>query len=183
MKNFLDINWLRANHQMIHFFGLGFIQIKIDEKSRLHFYHPELPPFVEHPHNHRYDFTSSVLKGRLHNIIWKETKDENDDLRIMRFESCTATNTLSLSEARKTRGKIVAEFFTSKGSSYFMPKEVFHQARAVEFPTITLLSRGPKEYDFASILEPADCQSICPFSKNLPENELWDLVEDSIDND
>lgn len=183
MNKFLDIHWLKANHQMIHFFGLGFIQIKIDEKRRLHFYHSELPPFVDQPHNHRYDFTSMVLKGSLKNVIWVKTDNPNGEPCVHRYDSCTSDDSIVLPETKETRRLIFNEFSTSKGSSYSLRKEMFHQVIVEQYPTITLLTRGPKEYEFASILEPLDYQPVCPFSRNLPEDELWVIVEKCLTDD
>lgn len=36
---YLDTDFLRKNHQLIHFFGLGFVQLKLDANLRMHFYH------------------------------------------------------------------------------------------------------------------------------------------------
>lgn len=47
--------------------GLGFIQLKLDGNQRMHVWHPDLPRrrCYEHSavHNHRFGFTSRVLKG------------------------------------------------------------------------------------------------------------------------
>lgn len=40
----LNLAWLKANHRTIHYFGLGFIQLKLDESRRMHFYVPSLKP-------------------------------------------------------------------------------------------------------------------------------------------
>lgn len=178
MQNYLDLDFLKENHQMIHFFGLGFIQLKLNQEERLHFYHEDLPAFVDQPHNHRYDFTSRVLKGCLENIIWKEAqKDPKAELSNLRYDSCTSDDNLEIPEGRLTKRKIVSRFYTAEGSGYYMPKEVFHQVNPMVKPTITLLSRGPKVYEFATILEPVDFEPVCPFSGNLPEEELWDIVK------
>src|SRR6187402_3246657 len=63
----LNIDWLKDNHISLEFFGLGFLQLKIDKNNRIHFYTRELPSIIgeEDVHNHRYDFNSCVLKGNL----------------------------------------------------------------------------------------------------------------------
>ena len=56
---------LKTNPQ---YFGLGFIQCKINQHERVHIYHPDLMPIVnieEEIHNHRYDFESTILMGKL----------------------------------------------------------------------------------------------------------------------
>lgn len=180
MSTYTDINWLKKNHKMIHFFGLGFIQIKINDIERLHFYHESLQAFVDQPHNHRYDFTSTVLKGCLRNIIWKECVASEGEPCVLRYDSCTSDKDVVTPESKTTNRKIVSTFVTNKGSGYFMPKELFHQVRVEVSPTITVLHRGYKEYEFSSILEPVGFQSVCPFSRNLSETELWEIVEDCL---
>lgn len=36
----MNIDWLKANSTMIHYFGLGFIQVKLGDLDRVHFYLP-----------------------------------------------------------------------------------------------------------------------------------------------
>mgnify|MGYP005825799843 CR=1 FL=1 len=58
--------------ETISLHGLGFIQVKLGANQRLHVWHPELPRRLcyEHSavHNHRFAFTSRVLKGEQVNV-------------------------------------------------------------------------------------------------------------------
>jgi len=58
--------------EAISLHGLGFIQIVLDGDQRLHVWHPELPrrDCYAHSavHNHRFAFTSRVLKGEQVNV-------------------------------------------------------------------------------------------------------------------
>ncbi len=74
---------------MIHYFGLGFIQLKINFETRMHFYSPELPQITsnEDVHNHRYDFESCVLKGELEQELFHVI---NGDTHLREQESCQA---------------------------------------------------------------------------------------------
>lgn len=53
--------------ETISLHGLGFIQLRLGGNQRMHVWHPDLPRRVcyEHSaiHNHRFSFTSQVLKG------------------------------------------------------------------------------------------------------------------------
>lgn len=57
--------------ETISLHGLGFIQLKLDGNQRMHVWHPDLPrrSCYEYSavHNHRFGFTSRVLKGTQHN--------------------------------------------------------------------------------------------------------------------
>lgn len=58
--------------ETISLHGLGFIQLVLPENQRLHVWHPDLPRRVcfEHSaiHNHRFSFSSRVLKGVQKNV-------------------------------------------------------------------------------------------------------------------
>lgn len=58
--------------ETISLHGLGFIQLKLGGNQRMHIWHPGLPrrDCFEHSavHNHRFSFTSRVLKGTLVNV-------------------------------------------------------------------------------------------------------------------
>jgi hypothetical protein len=58
--------------ETISLHGLGFIQLKLGGEQRLHVWHPELPrrDCYQHSsiHNHRFSFTSRVLKGVQRNV-------------------------------------------------------------------------------------------------------------------
>ncbi|MEL6876156.1 MAG: hypothetical protein AAGM33_11840, partial [Pseudomonadota bacterium] len=57
--------------ETISLHGLGFIQIKLPENRRMHVWHPDLPRRdcfqFSAIHNHRFSFTSTVLKGQHRN--------------------------------------------------------------------------------------------------------------------
>lgn len=58
--------------ETISLHGLGFIQLVLPGRQRLHVWHPDLPrrDCFEHSaiHNHRFSFTSRVLKGVQKNV-------------------------------------------------------------------------------------------------------------------
>lgn len=58
--------------ETISLHGLGFIQVKLEANMRLHVWHPKLPRRLcfEHSaiHNHRFSFSSTVLKGVQSNV-------------------------------------------------------------------------------------------------------------------
>ena len=58
--------------ETISLHGLGFIQVVLPGDQRMHVWHPELPrrACYEHSavHNHRFSFTSRVIKGTQRNV-------------------------------------------------------------------------------------------------------------------
>lgn len=171
----LDIDWLKKNHQMIHYFGLGFIQLKVTDTIRLHFYTVELPKIVddEEIHNHRYSFTSRIMKGSMYNYLYEvvpglgyekvpETCNPNievpDDVKK---EACTF--------------RYCGYQLMTKGSQYCIEHHQFHKVKATH--CITLLIRGPYEKQYAEVIRPFGAKAVCPFSVKLPETRLWEVVD------
>ena len=164
-----------------HYFGLGFIQLKLNKHERIHFYHPELMPIVdeEEIHDHRYAFTSHIVKGSLTNEIFScETMLFSD---IGMYEvSCSMEDEgkppYFLKEVEINK---VCEFSLNEGSDYFLTADAFHRIKYHE-PTITYLTRGEVIKDYARIIKPLDAPDVCPFSKKMEQKELWDIIRKNI---
>lgn len=177
-KKYLDIIFLKNNHTMIHAFGLGFIQIKLTDNIRIHFYSNKvtLTPSDEEVHNHRYNFKSTVLKGNLVNKIYSVSKEKNGNF-ILENESCNPNvDKKNHNKSLVSKPKLITQFSTSKGESYYIDKDTYHQVKALD-GTVTLLEREPIEKEFAQIVYE---KKICPFSVNLNEKVLWEIVEEII---
>lgn len=176
LSKVLDIEWLKANHKMIHYFGLGFIQIKLNDEYRVHFYTDKLPSIMpeEDVHNHRYGFQSWILKGQLTQKLYEVTigtdyikekesckegveVDEPGDLVSIK---CIDTKTFSVNEG------------------YTISHLDFH--KVIGKDCITLVSRGNIEKELAEVIRHVDNEKVCPFSKKIPESELWAIVEEML---
>lgn len=177
MSNFSD--YLKSKCKMIHFFGLGFIQVKVSHTQRYHFYSSELPGFVdqESVHNHRYDFTSTILGGKLKQEIFSVTPGEADAEFVMKEESCRS-NVKAPDTETPCRVYKLFEDTHVKGSTYTIDKDTFHKIVPVTDSAVTFLTRGPIKKEFATVVSPAGAEFVCPFSKQIPEEELWRLVSD-----
>lgn len=177
------VSLLQKNHTKIHFFGLGFVQVKMNDDSRYHFYHPELEAFAENPHNHRYYFTSTVVRGSLRNHIWEFTTHQptpGDVPAILRYESCDPATKVPDPRC-PVRVKKVSTFDVHEGSSYYLDANTFHQVeRLGDGPCITHLVRGPKVDDLAGVVCLEGKEDLCPFSRNLSEDELWRIVRECV---
>lgn len=174
----LTTDWLRANAKMAHFFGLGFIQVKLDDYTRVHFYHPDIPAFVEEPHDHRYDFISRVHRGMLVNRIWKLTSGDD---HVLSYESCRQ-NGPEVPADSLTGLVELGTFVTHKGSGYHMNAETLHTVEPYfdGGPVITVLKRELPFKEFARSVRKVDVPAACPFSRPMPDDELWDIVRDCV---
>lgn len=173
---FLDFDWLKANHEMIHYFGLGFIQLKIDKTFRMHFYTNRLPAIVpeEDVHNHRYDFSSKVLKGKLIQEFFAIT---DDDTHILEKESCKEG--VEAEGGGKPCGlqRLCVQHLHAP-SHYFIHHGAFHKVQSDD--CITLLERGDYQKELAEVVRLKNGQKVCPFSQKVPEEQLWEIVKDML---
>lgn len=171
---------LKTNSTKIHFFGLGFIQVKVTDKERYHFYHPELTAFVppEEIHDHRSDFTSTILKGVLSQEIYSITPQTISEFEL-RHVSCDANHKAPI-DRQFVMPELIATTHFNRGSQYKLSEKTMHKVLPVADSTITLLQRGTKKKPFANVVSSAK-EEICPFSKDLPEVELWEWVKRIID--
>lgn len=178
---FLQTDWLRKNAIMAHYFGLGFIQVKLESNRRVHFYHPDIPAFVENPHNHRYGFFSKVLKGSLTNRIYNLVPGE--EYRVF-YDSCKNNKSDNLPQSFNSGLKQIGEFITNSSSGYYINSETLHTVHP-DFSmgsVITFIERESPTKDFAKIVEKINHPSACPFSRPMDDEEIWKIVDKCINN-
>ncbi len=174
----ITLTELKKRCTKIHYFGLGFIQIKLGDRHRLHVYTEALPPIVESDeiHDHRYNFYSTVLHGSFHQEIFKKVKGGE---YTEEYENCMETKVEEPNENSTTMEKYnvikIGEQWFSKGSSYYIDSNCFHRVSSEE--AITLLSRSDYTKDRARVLRKNTGNKVCPFSKKISEEELWSIVE------
>ncbi len=174
----LDINLLKKEFQMIHFFGLGFVQLKVDNNLRYHFYHPDLKLIVddEEIHNHRYDFISTILAGSLTNHLYDYSISKNGT-HLLEKESCNQSLKINNEPLNVNIFKISEKTYYSN-QSYTCITSQYHKVDT-EF-AITRLYRSEIVSDYANVIRNKNKEKACPFSKKLTENECWDIVKDCI---
>lgn len=179
MEN-LTVDNLKKNHYMIHYFGLGFVQVKVSESERYHFYHPSLQPITEDPHDHRYDFVSTVLRGKIKNTLYELGDVDYAVPCEIRWENCKKDKGV-VPPPFMSKAVMTGIFTVSEGDKYFLGRNTFHQVERVsDGPLVTKIVRGKVVKDLARILLLPGKEPVCPFSKNLPEARLWEIVEDSL---
>ena len=173
----LSTSWLRANCIRAHFFGLGFIQVKLDDRRRVHFYHQDTPAFVEEPHDHRYDFISTVLKGTLVNHIWRLVPGDSHQVS---YENCRQGGP-EPPPGFRSGVESVGHFPVHADSGYHINSEVFHTVHPDFFsgPVITFIERELPKKEFARAVQSGE--SVCPFSRPMAEEEVWAIVEKCIE--
>lgn len=176
-----DMDWLRKNHIHLHSFGLGFLQLKLNDSQRMHFWHPGFKREREEVHDHRYNFTSTILFGSMHQEIYsfvnygyESIKGRSEMVEVTCEEGSEGEDRLI------AWGDLVPEFEGTlvAGTKYKLMADTFHRIDADH--CVTFLERSLKTKQFARVVRPIGTKSVCPFSEKLPEDEMWSMIEDCI---
>jgi hypothetical protein len=178
---FLTVDGLRAAGAVPKWFGLGFIQIKLNDRQRMHFWHPELSADTpeEELHDHRYFFTSHVVAGETTHEEWFFRKDDHGDHEMVAV-NCkpgSAGEEQHLGYGRVEQG---GSYTMVAGSKYTFPPTGYHRIRAER--CVTFLERGDVLTELATVIRPLGTPAVCPFERQIPEPRLWECVADLLEN-
>lgn len=177
MKNhLLNVDFLRENNTRMYYFGLGFIQVVLNQEERIHFYSTQLPVFNDEIHNHRYNFTSTILKGRFFDFRYQLIAG---DSHILTNETCNKDIPLLNSIEIPVGVKELSEREYRAGDSYDIFFNEFHGVDTVG-DTITYLKRSDIITDYAQVLFPKGVIKTCPFENTFKDDFLWDIIENTI---
>lgn len=170
---YFNIDWLKKNYMMAHYFGLGFIQIKIDDKTRMHFYSKDLPRVLpdEEIHNHRYHFNSFVYRGELDQEIFDVV---SGNTHTKEFEACKEGVEVDLAPVA-CGIRLNSQHTYIAGSRYKINHHVFHRVKCVDY-CVTLLTRSGYQKDYAEVIRPAGSEKVCPFSEKMSDGKIWEIV-------
>lgn len=173
-----NIDFLKTNCQRLYFFGLGFIQVKLNDSERVHFYTNVFPKTTakEEVHNHRYNFESTILQGTLVQEIFSCSLDDAGDSWITK-ETCNP-DTKKEFDRQKCTIKLLQRQKFCMGSSYWTDHDTLHRAESNN--AITYLTRGPYMKDEADVIYPANLTPTCPFSVKVSDDELWEVIRSMI---
>lgn len=174
----LDIDYLVKNHKRIYNFGLGFIQVVLSDDTRAHFYSGSVPRTNEEIHNHRYNFTSEIIKG---NFIQEKYILVPGDSHLLTNESCSKERELSNVISIETGVALADRSEYCQGETYSIYFNEFHKVDYVG-NTITFLTRSKIITDYAQVIFQKGQEKICPFSNRLENDILFQQVEAIIKN-
>jgi hypothetical protein len=180
-NKYLNIDWLKNNHEMVHFFGLGFIQLKINKMERLHFYTDLLPKTAndEEIHNHRYNFVSRILGGLLYQEIF-----EISTIKVLNSEFYVTQETCSAEHKEFPKvdcdvNKVFAQFY-DEGTSYYIDHNTFHKVKSAN--AITHVMRSDYKKELSDVVFKKTQEKVCPFSIKKTSDELFQIIEQIIKN-
>lgn len=184
-EDILNIDWLRSmsekNGTPPHWFGLGFIQLKLTENTRIHFWLPWLKSSErEEIHNHRYNFVSRVLAGSLHKEIYHVTYIDQDGGQPEPFELfttyCAPGHEGEITTTSPVDCEKIAEFDLVAGATYWFQHNQFHTTEGTDF-AITYLERENKVKSAAMVVKKTGEPTTCPFANPIPADVLWGHIK------
>lgn len=173
--NFLDIDWLKRNFQMVHYFGLGFIQLKLNDSERLHFYTDKIQKTVEEEevHNHRYNFVSTILCGNLQQEIYEIDETSAVKPYYLTQETCKADDKQEFLKVDCNIRKVFNGRYLV-GDAYYIAHPTFHKVASTD--AITHVKRSGYMKQFADVIYKKDQAIVCPFSVKMSEEDLFQII-------
>jgi hypothetical protein len=175
--------------------GLGMVRLKIGNQGFL-FYSDRAPAINMTIHTHRYDFTSTVLKGAIRNYLYVP--------KLVGHETNYKLTWKDMVEKVDTEGNTINEnveplnvctFNTVAGESYFLQRNVYHHVESVTPKLITrmdvvpptkeeLASRDTYWPQKAYFIIDKTIPYVGVYSQPKSEKECWEIIEYTLnDND
>jgi len=111
-------------------------------------------------------------------IVTSRGKVVSGDDHEVCLESCKPGAMAAPKPIMKTGVELFGSFAVGAGSGYHMHAQTFHTVQPLfEFgPVITVLQREAPISDFARTIRRVDSPAVCPFSKPMADDELWEIV-------
>ena len=175
----ITVDELRERGGYPHYLGLGVIKCRIGADESYHFYSDRAPVLVNQIHDHRFGFTSTVLKGRLKNTIYNtDGQDPNSTLQIERGEcKKDAERVVITPNAKFVKA---CEFFTSAGESYYIAYDSLHQVEYLTPKIITHLFKEPITQVEPRFVVDTTVPRVCAMSEPKTQDECWEIIEYTI---
>lgn len=191
MKNRLGF-YMRTDGKQPRFHGNGFIQLYLDDRTRLHIWTPSLPPLRNHNatiHTHRYDMASTVICGLLKHTtydVWPfiDGADNQDRCKVVRLTGASETDRKMPGEVDDLEYAYQArhEYVLGAGSQYTFGQDLFHSSdNGYDGTTATVFKKiGEDAPEFAKILllgsEAQPTHAFDPATQPSQE-AMWSVIE------
>ena len=163
-----------------YWFGLGFIQLKLSDTERMHFWTPAIPRKErEEIHNHRYNFTSLVLAGKLKHQTFYAVSDVLGAYELFQT-NCSPEKEGTVETVTPHHVFSSGYYEMVAGTKYFFPHYQFHTTEETLF-AITYLRREPKVKEFADVIKTRGAGTTCLFAEKIPAEICWQYIAKALD--
>lgn len=173
--------------------GNGFIQLDLTERSRLHIWgDPRISrQKVTTPiHDHVFGFVSTIIVGRLVNVVYTVEPREHGDFRVYVPEMREGHDTI----LKPTSMEVIAEpihvdmvNWNSGGNSYGILAGDFHETFAPDGPAATVITKDDDTQAQGNtalprVLVPVDRAPDNDFNRHhaMPQSLLWSIIEETL---
>jgi len=172
----ISIDELRKRATYVHYLGLGVIKCRIGKYESYHFYSDRSPVLVNQIHDHRFGFTSTILKGVLKNTIYIiDGQDPESVLQVERGEcKKEADREILVTNANM---KELTNFTSCAGESYYIAYDTLHQIEVVTPALVTHLKKEPFSQIAPRFVVDTSVPHICAMSQPKTRNECWEIIE------
>ncbi len=164
----------------------GFIQLDLDneDRRRLHVWHDKLPKQqVSTPiHDHRFDFVSTILIGKLTNVVYEIEESSAPSHRRWKAVRDTNSQETHLEPfAPAVLAKMAYALSLDRGKSYSFLAGRFHETQ-FQTPTVTLMTKQHTYFDHeSSALVPIGVEPDNTFSRHSCSKEyMWTIIEEAL---
>jgi len=179
----ITVDELRALDGHAQYMGLGVIKYAFRKNRAYHFYSNKILSIVDDIHEHKFGFTSTVIKGELKNYIYEiDGTDPNSTLQVERGVCGRDTiRTLVQSNINLVES---CTFTTRPGQSYHIEYTTLHKIECLTPKVITLLTKElPLSQLDPQFITDATKQAVCAFSQPKSDAECWELIEYTLSDD
>jgi len=172
MSNYLDIDYLKAHAKKAHAFGLGFFQVKLDDATRVHVWHPGFKRHREEIHNHKNKFRSTILKGAMVQHVYDFQRAEWGEYEMYETD-CLANREQPKAICRLDllNHQEINIGVGLPADKYEIDEHVFHRIEADM--CVTVFVREPATKELAQVVRKVGATSICPLSETMSEADVW----------
>ncbi|RWM84336.1 hypothetical protein [Mesorhizobium sp.] len=139
---------IENSYRDLHVKGFDYVCLKLtpEHTRKVYFFDGKVSqlPEVVSPHDHRYDFTTTVLAGVMSNSTYREAKGCEDDIGTTynEFEWRTPLNGGDgFTFKKETELFETQRFQYANGEVYFMRAEQFHTIRMKQEGTVIMLDQ------------------------------------------
>ena len=174
----------------VHPLGIVKIPILVDVHNqwelRLHYWHKDnqhIRKIDNDIHNHKWDFVSTIVMGRIVHTLYAEVAD-GDEFYVQELGTSGIGSKRRYSEPKKIK---MAPAYTThylKGSSYFISRHVAHSVKPTGGDAITLMLRGKYSANSTNIYwkQKASQQEFSGLPEVLSSKQLAEILDKAIEN-
>jgi hypothetical protein len=159
----------------------GFIQLKLTNGRRMHFWHPDIPrQKVGSPiHDHVFDMRSSIMLGSLFHREVKILPNVDGYYEIWQAKPIRDTETVLVGTGQRVKANHCTEQELGPGESYEFPAFTFHLTRD-PVPAVSMISKLQNYPGKPRVLVPAGEKPDNDFTRDSFPNEFIEMFMLSI---